>query len=99
MRPSYLPISHLPTWAKLNNVVFHSTAVVENHEHGGYGLAATRALASDTNAPLLHIPRGLVLCADSIAAAAKADGCFSALLAVAGGKVGFRCDFVHVIVC
>jgi len=91
MRPAYLPISRLPTWAKLNNVAFHDVAVVENHEHAGYGLAATRALTSpesEDGEPLLHIPRGLMLCVDTIAASAKADRHFGSLLAVAGGKVG-----------
>lgn len=90
MRPSYLSVSCLPTWARLNGIILKDVTVERNGENKGYGLTATTVLEStgeDSSQTLLKIPKDIILCAENITEHSKVDKHFRELLEVAGGKV------------
>ena len=90
MRRTELPISALPAWAKLNDVIFYDISV-HDIEGKGYGLVADRSLSSEDafDMPvLLHIPKDLILSKEVVEEHARVDKDFRGLLAAAGGVVG-----------
>jgi hypothetical protein len=90
MRRAELPISALPAWAKLNDVIFYDISV-HDIEGKGFGLAAGRSLSSENafDMPvLLRIPKDLILSSEAVEEHAQVDKDFRQLLAVAGGMVG-----------
>jgi hypothetical protein len=95
MRRAELPISALPAWAKLNDVVFYDISV-QRLEAKGFGFVADRALSSEDTfdiPAMLSIPKDLILCHESVEEHARVDKDFRELLSAAGGKVGDQvCD-------
>jgi len=90
--PPPLPLSSLPLWSKLNDINFLDTTIQSLSSSKGYGLVSERELSSEETfdrPTLLVIPKDLVLCAETLEEAAKADGGLRVLLEVAGGMV--RC--------
>lgn len=88
MRPTPLSLDGLPPWASLHDVTFHSLAVRAPPANAdNRGLVATAPLLA-SDAPLLRVPRDLILNAESVAASAKVDARLRALLDAAEGKVG-----------
>ena len=93
MSPDQLSIEALPGWAHLNGVGFLNVKL-DNVEGKGIGLVAsqTLSLAADDegakdDAPLLKVPRDLVLSAESVAEFAKVDQHFKQLLEAVGHVV------------
>ncbi len=84
-----LPITSLPTWANLHGVQFYDTGI-ELIANRGAALVATTTLRASDNAPLLRVPRDLILSLESVQLHAKADRDLRALLDAAGdfGRVG-----------
>jgi hypothetical protein len=90
MHPEELPISALPAWCKLSDVLFFDIEVKDLGNAKGFGLVTCRPLSSrDTfDIPtLLTIPHDLILSAEFLEEQAKVDSHFRQLLSVAGGKV------------
>jgi hypothetical protein len=90
MRRAELPITALPAWTKLNNVIFNDISV-DDMEGKGFGLLADRPLSSEDafDIPvLLRVPKDLILSAEAVGEHARVDGEFRLLLAAAGGVVG-----------
>jgi hypothetical protein len=90
MRRAELPITALPAWTKLNNVIFNDISV-DDMEGKGFGLLADRPLSSEDafDIPvLLRVPKDLILSAGAVGEHARVDGEFRQLLAAAGGVVG-----------
>jgi hypothetical protein len=90
MRRSQLPVTALPLWAKLNDVIFYDICVKDLGSKG-FGFTAERALSSETGnldiPTLLHVPKELILSAEAVEEHAKTDKEFRELLDAAGGKV------------
>lgn len=89
MRRAELPITALPAWTKLNDVIFYDISV-HSIESKGFGLIADRQLSSEDafDMPvLLRIPKDLILSAEAVEEHARVDKDFRELLAAAGGVV------------
>ena len=87
-----LPIEAFPAWALLNNVDF-ANAEIRNIEGKGFGLVTKNDITNEGReasgaAPILRIPRDLVLSAEAVEEYAKVDQNFKQLLDVAGHQVG-----------
>lgn len=90
MRRAQLPISALPAWMKLNDVMLYDVRVEDLGERG-FGLVAERPLSSEDNfniPTMLNVPKDLILSAKTVEEYAKADKDFRELLNTAGGIVG-----------
>ncbi|KAL6906893.1 hypothetical protein GGI43DRAFT_380418 [Trichoderma evansii] len=88
MAASQLPIEAFPAWALLNDVEFRS-AEVRSIEGKGFGLVAKNDIPgvsddASSTAPIIRIPRDLVLSGEAVEAYAKVDQNFRQLLEVAG---------------
>jgi hypothetical protein len=89
MRRAELPISALPAWTKLNDVVFYDISV-HPVEGKGFGFLADRTLSSEETFDrpvLLRIPKDLILSAKAVKEHARVDKDFNKLLISAGGVV------------
>ncbi len=89
MRRAELPISALPAWTKLNDVIFYDISV-HDIEGKGFGLVADRHLSSEDafDMPvLLRVPRDLILSKEAVEEYAQVDKDFQELLTAAGGLV------------
>lgn len=88
-----LPITALPAWSKLNDVVFYDIDVQDLGSEKGYGLVTSRALSSkdvyDVPA-LLIVPYDLILGSEAVDEHGKVDPHFKQLLEVFGGKVSVK---------
>lgn len=85
MRQNFLPVTALPAWAKLNDVVFYDVRV-ENLPGKGYGLTSTANLNSEAtfDAPIvLSIPQDLILSPTALDEYARSDKDFRELRAAA----------------
>ncbi|PTB69793.1 SET domain-containing protein [Trichoderma citrinoviride] len=85
-----LPIEAFPAWALLNNVDF-ANAEIRNIEGKGFGLVTKNDITNEGReasgaAPILRIPRDLVLSAEAVEEYAKVDQNFKQLLDVAGHR-------------
>ena len=72
MHRETLSIDALPAWAQVNQVQFHDIAVQAMPSNKGYGLVATAQVVGK-NAPLLTVPRELILSLENVWIMAKAD--------------------------
>jgi hypothetical protein len=79
-----MPISELEKWAVLNEVSFNGVTCAQAGEDRGSGLIATRDLKGGEEAPLLVVPRDLVLSLETVRVAAKSDKDLRALLDALG---------------
>jgi hypothetical protein len=89
MRRAELPITALPAWAKLNDVIF-SDISVQGIEGKGFGLIADQPLSSEDafDLPvLLRVPKDLILSTATVEEHSLVDKDFGELLAAAGGVV------------
>ena len=90
MRRTALPVTALPAWTKLNDVIFYDISV-HDIEGKGFGLVADRSLSSEDafDMPvLLRVPKDLILSAEAVEQHAQVDKEFRELLAAVGGVVG-----------
>lgn len=90
MRRTQLPISVLPAWSKLNDVVFYDISV-EDIGNKGIGLVAARPITSEDTFDIptvMRVPKNLILSAEAVEVYAKTDNHFRELLSAAGGVVG-----------
>jgi hypothetical protein len=84
-----LPITAIPAWTKLNDVIFYDVSV-HGIEGKGFGLLADRSLSSEDafDMPvLLRVPKDLILSAEAVEKHTRVDKDFRELLAAAGGVV------------
>src|SRR5690349_4750654 len=100
MRPPPLSLSYLPSWAKLNDIVFEDISVETNKTYGGYGIVTTTTIidsSGDEDNPLalLKVPKDLILNSENIVEHSKADKHLRELLEVVGGNV-IMLLFYHV---
>jgi len=89
MRRAELPITAIPAWMKLNDVIFYDVSV-HGIEGKGSGLLADRPLSSEDTFDmpvLLRVPKDLILSAEAVEEHARVDKDFRELLAAAGGVV------------
>jgi hypothetical protein len=96
MRRAELPISALPAWMKLNDVILYDISV-HDVERKGFGFIADTALSSEEafDMPvLLRVPKDLILSTEAVKEHARVDKDFNELLTAAGGVV--RHDRSHV---
>lgn len=93
MPPEQLSIEDLPSWARLNGVNFLNVKP-SKIEGKGFGLVASQTLTlsaddegAKDDAPLIRVPRDLILSADSVSEYAKIDQNFRQLLEAVGRTV------------
>lgn len=85
-----LPISALPAWALLNNVIFRNVKVEYLSGTKWFGLISENTLRSESAidlTALVAVPPDVILSAKSVAEYAKLDHYFQQLLESAGGRV------------
>lgn len=77
-----LPVETLPVWAALNSVAFDGVNIgpLPGKEDRGSTVIAKRSLHGGHEAPLMTIPRDLILSLDRIREHAKSDSDFRAVL-------------------
>lgn len=87
-----LPVETLPTWAVFNSVVFDGIRVgpIPGYEDRGSTVVAKRSLDRGHEAPLMTVPRHLILSLERVQEHAKVDGDFRAIIEGLGdfGRVG-----------
>lgn len=74
-----LSIDNLPAWIKVNHVELNGIAVKANIPCRGYGLTAT-AHINESAAPLMIVPKELILSLENVWVMAKADRCLRDVL-------------------
>jgi hypothetical protein len=99
MKLETLAISHLPAWAKLNNVTIDGIAI-EDIEGKGKGFTSSTKLDSREvhDIELLRIPKDLVLNHEFIEEWVKIDKHFRELRDAVGGKVRHISDVCELLV-
>jgi hypothetical protein len=81
------PVTQLKDWAVLNDASFNGVRCADAGEGRGSGLFATRDLKGGEEAPLLTVPRDLVLSLETVKLAAKSDKDLRELLEALGDFV------------
>lgn len=93
-----LPVNTLPAWAAFNNVQFNGIKVdaIPGLEDRGSTVVAKRHLSGGQEAPLMTVPKDLILSLERVQEHAKTDADFRTILEALGefGKVG-----LDVILC
>ena len=74
-----LPVDKLPAWIKVNHVELNGIAVQADIPCRGCGLIAT-AHINEKDAPLMVVPRELILSLENVWVMAKADRCLRDVL-------------------
>lgn len=85
-------VSKFHSWCKLNGISFDGVEIAHSTiEGGGGGVLATRRLTGGNEAPLMAIPRDMVLSRERVELQAKGDKWLREVLDAAGdyGRVSF----------
>lgn len=82
-----LPLDSLPVWTSFNNGILSKVVEVRSVPDKGSGLIAKNDSAVIGDAPLISIPRSLVLNSEAVEEYAKEDRSFRQLLDACGHKV------------
>lgn len=83
MRSERLPISALPAWIKLNNVVLNGVTVSTVHDDKGLGITSCDGDLDD-GTPLIIVPQSLILSLENVWVFAKSDQHLREVLEAAG---------------
>ena len=83
MRRDLLSINDLPAWARLNNIELNGVKVATLSGNSRAGVIKT-ASTQEGNAPLMKIPRDLILSLENVWTMAKSDTRLREILEAAG---------------
>lgn len=95
MHRETLSIDALPAWAQVNQVQFHGIAV-QAMSGKGSGLIAT-AHVDANNAPLMTVPRELILSLENVWVMAKADKSLREVLEIMGDYARVKSPYSFAI--
>ena len=84
MRRERLPPTALASWAALNHVEYHGVHIHHMGDNQGFGAVAQCAGAVKEGQALMTIPADLILIAETVHSAAKADPHLQRLLSAVG---------------